>query len=151
VRPNWKALWAEGPWHTTGKRRMQSNCVCGSQVSLSRAANRQRRNAAPIIESVDERPQPRLHLLVARGFDPDVGTGAEGGDKERRLPRHTGDTVVDGDRRASPVDEGFLSGLVLLAHHHVEFLATAIQLAEAADTCCNTCPPLCGGRIYVAN
>src|ERR1700731_4313429 len=85
-----------------------------SRLRKGVVGNSQRRNAAPIIEGVDVRTQPRFHLLVARGFGPGVGTGAEGGDEQRGLPRHTGDAVVNGNRRAGPVDEGFLASLVLL-------------------------------------
>jgi hypothetical protein len=31
------------------------------------------------------RPQPRFHLLIAGGFSPGVGTGAERGDKQGSL------------------------------------------------------------------
>ncbi len=95
--------------------------------------NCQRRNAAPIIESMHVRAQPRFHLLVACGLGPGVGTGAEGGDEKRCLPGYTGNAIVNGDCGTSPVDESLLAGFVLLPHHHVEFLAPAlVQLAESA-------------------
>ncbi len=104
-----------------------------------------------MFQSMHMRQQPRLHLLVASDLRPGVRTGAERGDEQRRLPYLAGVTVADRQGRAGPVHEGFLAGLVLLAQHHVEFLApTLIELAESADMCCNTCQPLCGGGFYVA-
>jgi hypothetical protein len=86
-----------------------------------------------MFQSMHMRQQPRLHLLVASDLRPGVRTGAERGDEQRRLPYLAGVTVADRQGRAGPVHEGFLAGLVLLAQHHVEFLApTLIELAESA-------------------
>ena len=86
-----------------------------------------------MFQSMHMRQQPRLHLLVARDLRPRVGTGAERGDEQGRLPYRAGVTVADRHGRAGPVHEGFLAGLVLLAQHYVELLAPAlIQLAETA-------------------
>jgi hypothetical protein len=58
---------------------------------------------------------------------------------------------VDRHRGSGPIDEQLLSRSVVLPEGDVPISAPAlVEFAEAADMCCNTCQPLCGGRIYVA-
>ena len=84
-----------------------------------------------VFEGVHVHPQPRFHLLVARGLGPGVAAGAERGHEQRRLPSLAGVTVINRNRRARPIDEHLLARLVLLAQHHVELRAPAlVQLAE---------------------
>jgi hypothetical protein len=93
--------------------------------------NHQRRNAAEVLERMHVRPQPRFHLLVARGLSPGVGARAQRGHKQLRWPCLAGVTVVHRNRRARPVHEHLLAGFVLLPQHHVKLRAPAlVQLAE---------------------
>ena len=55
-------------------------------AGLGVVGNRQRRNAAKVFEGVHVTAQPRFHLLIARGLGPGVGTGAQRGHEQRRLP-----------------------------------------------------------------
>jgi hypothetical protein len=49
------------------------------------------------------------------------------------------------------IDESLLTRAMFLAKHHIQMPRPgAVLLAEPGDMCCNTCFPLCGGRIYVA-
>jgi hypothetical protein len=68
-----------------------------------------------------------------------------------RLLHGTAAGVVDRDGSSRPIDKQFFAGFMLLAQHYILLAAPAlVQLAETGDMCCNTCQPLCGGRIYVA-
>jgi hypothetical protein len=101
-------------------------------TGLGVVGNHQRRNAAKVLEGMHVRAQPRLHLLIARGLGPGVGTGAERGHEQGSLPGQAGVPVVHRNRRAGPIHKHLLAGFVLLPQHHIEFRApTLVQLAEA--------------------
>jgi hypothetical protein len=57
----------------------------------------------------------------------------------------------DADGVAGVIDEHFLAGPVILPQYHIQMARPLlILIAKPRDMCCNTCQPLCGGRIYVA-
>ena len=101
-------------------------------AGLGVIGNRERRNAAEVLERMHVSAQPRFHLLIARGLGPGVAAGAQRGHEQRRLPGNAGVPVIDRNRRACPIDEHLLARLVLLPQHHVELRPpTLVQLAEA--------------------
>jgi hypothetical protein len=85
-----------------------------------------------MLQGVRVSQQPRFHLLIPCDLGPGIRTGAQRGDKQRRLPHVASLAVVDRHGPTGPIDEGFLAGLVLLTQHDVEFLSpTLVDFAEA--------------------
>ena len=113
--------------------------------------NHQSRCAQAVFESSNVAVYPVAQILAQRGAREGVRAGAQNSDEQRGRQAVAGARVVERDGVAGPVHEHLLAGAMLLAQHHILIAAPAlVQLAETADMCCNTCQPLCGGRIYVA-
>jgi len=97
------------------------------------------------------RTDPVPQILPGRG----LGEGVTAGTQHRH--EHGGGVhlaalrVMNWNGSSGIIHEHLFAGAVLLAQHQVEFFyPPLVEVAEAAYMCCNTCQPLCGGRIYVA-
>ena len=115
-----------------GRIQIRIVTVCFGDTGLGVVRNRQRRNAAEVFKGVHVGAQPRLHLLIARSLCPGVGTGAQRGHEQWRLPGEAGVAIPNRNRRAGPIHEHLFPGFVFLPQNHVELRSPAlVQLAEA--------------------
>ena len=109
-------------------------------------------NAAQEFQGVHVGANPAGQLLALGSFGERVVAGAENGDEQRSLVDDlTGLSVMNRNLVAGVVDKHLFARAMIVPQDHIQRARpVVVQLAEPADMCCNTCQPLCGGRIYVA-
>ena len=96
---------------------------------------------------------PVGEILASRWLRVGVAAGARA-PRRRSAAARTSPVAgsMNRDRVAGVVDENFSPARCSCRNTTSECARQLpVQVAEAADMCCNTCQPLCGGRIYVAN
>ena len=94
--------------------------MCLGNTGFGVIGDRNRWNASEVLKRMHVSAEPRFHLLIVGGFGPRIAACTKRGHEQRGLPRDTCEPVVHRNRRARPVDEHLLPGLVVLAQYHVE-------------------------------
>src|SRR5580704_9622875 len=78
---------------------------------------------------------PVGQILAQRRSRKRVGAGAENSHEDRCRRGLSGGPIMDRDRVAGPIDEGFLSRLMIMPKHHVAVpVPPLIQLIKTAVT-----------------